>query len=121
MPPAVVDTLSFPLVAPSGTVTDNLLADNTVGADTSAPVRCTTVEASKPEPLIVTTPATAVAAGEKVETAGTTSKESALVVVPPAFATVIGPETADEGTVVFSWVPPARTLKPAATGVVRPV
>ena len=35
---------------------------------------------------------------------GCTEKESTEVVAPPALVTVIGPETAELGTVALSWV-----------------
>jgi hypothetical protein len=96
--PAGVVTLTYPVVAPLGTVTETLVAEVTLN-DADTPLNSTDVAPVKFVPLIVTTVSTFPLVGESpVIVAGTQNCE-ALVAVPAGVVTLTYPLVAPLGTV----------------------
>src|SRR4051794_7872868 len=118
VPPAVVETVSLPLVALVGTFATSLFGDTTVGARKSAPVKCTALVPSKPEPLIVTAVPIGPLPGENDVIFGVTAKLSGLSAAPPAVSTWIFPVVALVGIVNFS-ASAFRIWKPVETPLTR--
>lgn len=127
VPPAVT-TVTTPDVAPTGTDVVIDVDDTTVNVDCNTPLNRTAVAPVKPEPVIVTAPATAAPpTGVTALIVGITAKSAALVAVPPGATTVIRPVTAPAGTVTVidvsdttgltATTPPNRTAVAPANDV----
>ena len=114
--PLTVVTVIGPLCASGGTTATIEVAVCTPSvAAPGLPLKCTTGEAPKPVPVIVTFAPPTAARGENETSFGSTLKGVVVFVVPPAFVTAIGPSTAAFGTVTFNDVPPTPTVNTAAT------
>src|SRR5262249_24859483 len=87
--------------APEGTVALIDVAERTVKLVALTFPKLTDVAPMKPEPEIMTIVPTRPPMGEKLVIFGKTVKLSVLVTVPPAVVTLIGPVTADKGTVAL--------------------
>jgi hypothetical protein len=96
--PAAVVTVSFPVVAPVGTIAWIAVADVTAKFVALTPLNFTAVAPVKFKPLIVTTVPTGPMAGVKLVILGATVKGAALVAVPPGVVTLSGPVVAPAGT-----------------------
>src|SRR4051794_8357867 len=105
-----------PFRASSGTVATIDVEECTPSvAGAALPEKCTTGEAPKPVPLIVTFAPPFAATGASDKTLGSPLNGLAVFVVPPALITAIGPSTAAAGTVTFNDIPPGPTENAATT------
>lgn len=110
--PAGVETPTFPVVAPGGTVAVILMDELTVKELAATPLNVTDLAPVKLAPLIATRAPTCPLVGEKLVILGATVKLVELVSVPPGVVTLMVPVVAVAGTVAVIWVLES-TVKPA--------
>src|SRR6185503_11532896 len=98
--PASFVTLSFPVIAPSGTVALTIVALSRVAATVTLPPNVTETLPLKFVPLIVTSVPTGPDAGVNAAGFGgwITTRSAALTPVPSAVVTLIFPVIANSGT-----------------------
>lgn len=102
--PAGLLTLTFPVVAPAGTVAVICVLEFAVNAVAGVPVKVTVVVPANPLPAIVTLVPTGPLAGvnEVMLGATMTVKSAALAPVPAGLVTLIFPVVAPAGTVAVT-------------------